>query len=83
MMYKYANNVLPLAINDLLTTNSDVHNYTTRQNHLLYVNKSNINIYSKVLATQVCFVLLFKVQYPMYIEIRVQCSHMECYAVRI
>ena len=47
MMYKYANNVLPLAINDLFTTNSDVHNYTTRQKHLLHVNKNNINIYSK------------------------------------
>ena len=47
MMYKYANNILPLAINDLFTTNSDVHNYTTRQKHLLHVNKSNINIYSK------------------------------------
>ena len=29
-MYKYANNVLPLAINDLFITNSDVHNYITR-----------------------------------------------------
>ena len=47
MMYKYANNLLPLAINDMFTTNSDVHNYTTRQNHILHVNKSNINIYSK------------------------------------
>ena len=46
-MYKYANNLLPLAINDLFTTNSDVHNYTTRQKHLQHVNKSNINIYSK------------------------------------
>ena len=26
---------------------SDVHNYTTRQKHLLHVNKNNINIYSK------------------------------------
>ena len=47
MMYKFANNLLPLAINDLFTTNSDVHNYTTRQKHLLHVNKSNININSK------------------------------------
>ena len=46
-MYKYANNLLPLAINDLFTTNSDVHNYTTSQKHLLHVNKSNSNIYSK------------------------------------
>ena len=47
MRYKYANNVLPLAIHDLFTTNSDVHNYNTRQKHLLHVNKSNINIHSK------------------------------------
>ena len=46
-MYKYANNLLSLAINNLFTTNSDVHNYTTRQKHLLHVNKSNINIYPK------------------------------------
>ena len=50
MMYKYANNLLPPVINDMYTTNSDVHNYTTRQKHLLHVNKSNINIYSKSFA---------------------------------
>ena len=47
MMYKYANNLLPLIINYIYTTNSDVHNCTTRQKHFLRVNKSNINIYSK------------------------------------
>ena len=47
MMYKYANNLLPPVINYMYTTNSDIHNYTTRQKHLLHVNKSNINIYSK------------------------------------
>ena len=46
MMYKYANNLLSPVINDMYT-NSDVHNYTTRQKHFLHVNKSNINIYSK------------------------------------
>ena len=30
-----------------IDTNSDVHNYTTRQKHFLHVNKSNINIYPK------------------------------------
>ena len=35
MMYKYVNNLLPLAIHNMFTTNSDVHNYTTRQKHLL------------------------------------------------
>ena len=46
MMYKYANDLLPPALNYLYTSNSDVHNYTTRQRHLLHVNKSNINTYS-------------------------------------
>ena len=35
-MYKYSNNLLPSA-----------HKYSTRQKHLLYVNKSNINVYAK------------------------------------
>ena len=39
-MYKNDNNGLPPAIDDLYTTNSDVHNYTTRQKHLLHVIKS-------------------------------------------
>ena len=47
MMYKHANNLLPPAINDLYIENCEVHNYPTRQKHLLHVNKSNINIYSK------------------------------------
>ena len=46
MMYKYANDLLPPALNYLYTSNSNVHNYTTRQRHLLHVNKSNINTYS-------------------------------------
>ena len=46
MMYKYANDSFPPALNYVYTSNSDVHNYTTRQRHLLHVNKSNINTYS-------------------------------------
>ena len=38
MMYKYAKDLLPPAFNYLYTSNSDVHNYTTRQRHLLHVN---------------------------------------------
>ena len=45
MMYKYANDLLPPALNYLYTSNSDVHNYTTRQRHLLHANKSNITTY--------------------------------------
>ena len=46
MMYKCANDLLPPALNYWYTSNSDVHNYTTRQRHLLHVNKSNIKTYS-------------------------------------
>ena len=31
-MYKYFNNLLPPAINDLYVSNNDVHTYSTRQN---------------------------------------------------
>ena len=47
MMYKHDNNLMPPAINDLYIENYEVHNSPTRQKHLLHVNKSNINIYSK------------------------------------
>ena len=46
-MYKYFNNLLPPAINDLYVSNNDVHKYSTRQKHLLYINRSNINVYEK------------------------------------
>ena len=46
MMYTYANDLLPPALNYLYTSNSDVHNYTTRQRNLLHVNKCDINTYS-------------------------------------
>ena len=47
MMYTYFNNLLPPAINDLYVSNNDVHKYSTRQKHLLYINKSNINVCAK------------------------------------
>ena len=46
-MYKYFNNLLPPAINDLYVYNNYVHIYSTRHKHLLYINKSNINVYTK------------------------------------
>ena len=46
MMYKYANDLFIPALNYLFTSNSNVHNYTTRHMHLLHVNKSNMNTYS-------------------------------------
>ena len=64
MMYKYSNNLLPPAINDLYVSNNDVHKYSTRQNHLLYVNKSNINVYAKSfgnISVRVWNVLQFKI----------------------
>ena len=47
MMYKYFNHLLPPAINDLYVFINDVHKYSTRQKHLLYINKCNINVYAK------------------------------------
>ena len=49
MMYKYFNNLLPPAINDLYVSNNDVHTYSTRQKHFLYINKSNIHVYANKL----------------------------------
>ena len=40
------NDLLPPALNYLYTSNSNVHYYTTRQRHLLHVNKSTIKTYS-------------------------------------
>ena len=47
MMNKYFNNLLPPAINDLYVSNNDVHKYSTRQKHLLYIIKGNIHVYAK------------------------------------
>ena len=47
MMYKYANNRLPPVINEMYTTNSDIHNYTSRQKELLHV-KSFVNTSARI-----------------------------------
>ena len=54
MMYKHSNDLLPPTINDLYVSNNDVHKYSTRQKHLLYIHETNINVYVKIaLETQV------------------------------
>ena len=45
MMYKYAIDLLPPALNYVYTSNINVHTYTTLQRHILHVNKSNMNTY--------------------------------------
>ena len=50
MMYKYANGLLPQVMNDLYITNNEIHSYPTRHQHLLHINKSSINVYSKSFA---------------------------------
>ena len=50
MIYKYANGLLPQVMNDLYITNNEIHSYGTRQQHLLHINKSTINVYSKSFA---------------------------------
>ena len=59
MMYKYANDLLPPVLNYLYTSNSDVHNYTTRQRHLLQVNKSNINTQTVLVTHVLAYGMLF------------------------
>ena len=46
-MFKYKNGELPLVMNELYKTNSDIHSYSTRQKNLFHINKGNINIYTK------------------------------------
>ena len=48
-MYKYFYNLLPPAIDDMYVSNNDVHKYkySTRHKHLVYINKSNINVFAK------------------------------------
>ena len=59
MMYRYANDLLPPALNYLYTSNNHVHKYTTRQRHLLHVNKSNINTYSNSFGKVLAYGMLF------------------------
>ena len=47
IMYKYANGLLPSAMNELYISNSEIHNHNTRQKHLLHTNKGNIEVYNK------------------------------------
>ena len=37
MMYKYNNDMLPMAINELYTKNNEIHTYETRQSHHLHL----------------------------------------------
>ena len=53
-MYKYSNNLLPPAINNLYVSNNDVHKYFTIPKHLLYINKSNMNVHAKKLSKHKC-----------------------------
>ena len=49
-MFKYANGLLPQVMDDLYTTNSNVHSHFTRQNHLLHINKGSINVFTRSFA---------------------------------
>ena len=50
MMFKYANGLLPQVMDDLYTTNSNVHSHFTRQFHLLHINKGSINVFTRSFA---------------------------------
>ena len=53
MMYKYFNNLLPPAINDLYVSNNDVHTYSTRQNIYFILTRVTLMFTQKVLESRV------------------------------
>ena len=68
-MYKYANKLLHPAMNTLYVHNRDVHRYSTRQKHLLHINKININEYANIFSNtsaRVTVDLISKTQDPNY-----------------
>ena len=47
MMYKFNNDILPIAINELYTKNNEIHSYETRQSNLLHLHTKNF-VYKSV-----------------------------------
>ena len=53
MMYKYSNNLLPPAINDVYVSNNDFHKYSTRQNIYFMLTRVTSMLMQRALETQV------------------------------
>ena len=43
-MYKYANGMLPPVMNELFIVDSTIHEYNTRQSHMLHTNRRHTDI---------------------------------------
>ena len=67
IMYKYANGLLPPTLNYLYTSNSDVHNYTTRQRHLLHVNNVIWNVLQSKIEVNIALSKL-KISLKLYLQ---------------
>ena len=46
MMYKLVNGLLPEVMNELYTTNDQIHDHFTRQYHFFHINKGRSNVYT-------------------------------------
>ena len=47
MMYKLVNGLLPEVMNELYTTNDQIHDHFTRQYHFFHINKGRSNVYTR------------------------------------
>ena len=47
MIYKLVNGLLPEVMNELFTTNDQIHDDFTRQYHYFHINKGSSNVYTR------------------------------------
>ena len=47
MMYKLVNGLFPEVMNELYTTNDQIHDHFTRQYHFFHINKGRSNVYTR------------------------------------
>ena len=47
MMYKLVNGLLPEVMNELYTTNDQIHDHFTRQYNYFHINKGSSNVYTR------------------------------------
>ena len=47
MMYKLVIGLLPEVMNELYTTNDQIHVHFTRQYHFFHINKGRSNVYTR------------------------------------
>ena len=52
-MYKLVNGLLPDVMNELYTTNDQIHNHFTRQCNFFHINKGHSNFYAKKEALEI------------------------------